>query len=425
MANTLSLSRVKNRVNYYIDRNLQLEENGELPIALSLEASAGIGKTSIITQIAKERGMNLTTIRMSQLEEPGDLIGYPVVEYECQMSRLVKDKDGKVVRQINPKTVWLTTKQLDSPSKNGVEFSQTGKKRMNYAKPAWVPEYCENGNLVLMDDYVRANPQLLQACMDLILEQRYVSWSLPKKTTIVLTNNADDGSYNVNSLDEAQRSRFMNFEVAWDEGAWCEWAEKAGIDGRCINFVLNYSNELFSADEQGNRICNPRSYVMFARMIGGISDWENDDSLELITDTAKGCFKDEQGRFAKMFAAFLKSKMHMLIQPKKILTAKWADVKGELESALYDEDGQYRPMVASIIERRFVNFVNSWLESDDKTPISVVKNRILDFVNNQKNGGKLLFNPDLFIHMLKEITSKNKRQTQSLLFEPAFAAYLQ
>ena len=417
------MDQVKNLVNYTIDNNLKLQEEGKTPIAISLEASAGIGKTSVLQQIAEERGMGFTKISLHEMEEAGDLLGYPQLEYECQLAKRVKDNDGNVKMQILPKSLWLNAKQIEMMDK-GMAVRQTGKTRMGYAKPAWVPEYNDKGNLVCLDDYVRANPQLLQSCMELILTQRYTSWALPKKTTICLTNNPDDGSNNVNSLDEAQRTRFLNFDVAWDCDAWAQWAEKANVDGRCINFVMSYSNELFNADDEGNRICNPRSFVMFADMISGVKDWDNAESLNFISTIAKGCFKDEGGRFSQMFTSFLRNKMHLLIQPKDMLLGGWDKVKGTLESAMYDANGQYRPDIASILERRFSNYVNAWLESDDKTPIAKVKDRIMNFLENDEKGGKKLFSKDLFYHMIKTITSNHKNQTNKLLYEPKIAKAL-
>ena len=421
--NTVSMKEVKNLINYTIDNNLRLQEKGKVPIAISIEASAGIGKTSILQQIAEERKMNFVKISLHELEEAGDLIGYPSMEYECQMAKRVKDKDGNVKTQILPGTVWMNAKQLDMLDKSMV-VRQTGKTRMGYAKPAWVPEYNENGTLCVLDDYVRANPQLLQACMELILTQKYVSWSLPKKTTICLTNNPDDGTNNVNSLDEAQRTRFMNFDVSWDADAWSRWAEGAEVDGRCINFVMSYSNELFNADEDGNRICNPRSFVMFADMISGIDDWDKPESLAFISTISHGCFKDEGGKFSHMFNAFLRNKMHLLIQPKDMLLGSWDRIKGILESSLYDSNGEYRPDIASLLERRFSNYVSAWLGSDEKTPISKVKDRILEFIETEEKGGKRLFNRDLFYHMIKTITAEHKSQTNKLLFEPKIAKIL-
>ena len=34
----------------------------------------------------------------------------------------------------------------------------------------------------------------------------YISWKLPKYTSIVLTSNPDDGQYNVSSLDNAVKT---------------------------------------------------------------------------------------------------------------------------------------------------------------------------------------------------------------------------
>lgn len=417
--NTISMNQVKRIIGYTYENNLKLAEEGKDPIAIGFEASAGIGKTSIVRQVAEERNMGFTKLDLHQLEETGDLVGYPITEYECQIKRRV-EKDGKVFGEILPDTVWVNTKQLEEGPGPNMKFVQTGKTRMSYAKPAWVPEYNENGNIVLLDDYVRANPQMLQACMDLILEQKYVSWAFPKKTLIVLTNNPDDGNYNVNSLDEAQRSRFVAYDVEFDINAWASWAEKNNIDGRCINFALSYPTELFNADEEGNRICNPRSFVMFANMISGISDWDTNENLEFINTIARGCFKDD-GKFANMFASFLRNKMHLLIQPKQMLASDWAATRAKLEDTLYDSNGQYRPDIASLLERRFASYVDAWLDSGDKTPIQKVVDRILDFINNPDKGGKILFTKDQFFHMIKSITSNHRNQTNKLLMEPKIA----
>lgn len=421
MANKVSMGEVKSLLNYFIENNVKLqEEKGIMPISIGLEAQPGIGKTSIIEQVATERGMNYICLSLSQLEEAGDLIGYPLKEYECQIGQKYKTEDGSVKVKLIKDSVWMNEKQLDSPP-SGMLFKQTGKTRMSYAKPAWVPEYNDNGTILNLDDFTRANPQLLQSVMEIINKQAYVSWKLPKKTTVVLTSNSDDGTNNVSSLDPAQLTRFLNFEVDFDVNAWSRWAEEYGLDGRCINFALSYSGELFNADDEGNRICNPRSYVMFANSISGLKDWDNADNLSFINLIAKGCFKDEQGRFGKMFTSFIRNKMHLLIQPKDMLTGAWATTKDKLLATVYDSNGQYRPDIASILERRFANYVLAWLKSADKTPISVVKARLIDFMECEKKFGRKIFSKDLFYDMVKKITSEKKGQTNALLYEPMIA----
>lgn len=420
MSTPINFNEVKRLVNHDIDNNILLQENGKKPISICIQGDAGVGKTSILEQIAEERNMSCTKVSCHEFEEAGDVLGYPCLEYECQVAKKYKAEDGTIKMKILPNTMWLNAKQLDSMDKS-MAIKQTGNTRMGYAKPAWVPDYNENGNLVIFDDYGRCNQTILGAMMELIYTQGNMSWKFPKKTTLALTSNPDNGEYNVNTQDIAQRTRYLTYDVKFDVGEWAKWAEKEGIDGRCINFVLTYADTLFEADENGNRICNPRSFCMFADMISSIKDWDKKENADFISLIAKGCFMDENGRFASMFSAFIKNKMHKLIQPKEMLLGAWDKVKTELEATIYDSNGTYRPDLATLLERRFTNYVGAWLDSDDKTPISKVKDRILEFIDYPENGGKVFFNPDLFIHMIKNITAEHKNQTNKLLFEPKIA----
>lgn len=93
----------------------------------------------------------------------------------------------------------------------------TDETRMGYAIPAWLKGLDSNKpTLCVLDDYTRATPAVLQACMQITYEQEYISWKLPTNTTVILTTNPDEG-YNTNSLDEAQASRFISFNVKFDK----------------------------------------------------------------------------------------------------------------------------------------------------------------------------------------------------------------
>lgn len=416
--NTISIAKAKELLIHFINTNKALQEAGDTPIAIGIEGAAGLGKTSIVRQLAEDNNMSFVKLNLAQIDEPGDLTGFPILEYECQVARRIKNEDGTPSVKVMPGTTWINAKQIDQKDSN-VLLKQTGKTRMGYAKPAWVPEYNANGTILLLDDYTRANPQILQATMDLILEQEYISWKLPKQTTIVLTTNGDDGTHNVNSLDDAQATRFINFTVDFDADAWSRWAENHNIDGRCINFILTYATELFAANEEGRRIANPRSFAMFAKSIANIPDWESDDSLALISTISKGCFHDEQNQFASMFSMFLKHKMHLIIQPTEMLDKDWKKLKGRMEALLYT-DNNYRPDIAAILERRFVNYVNAKLDAKESFKMETVKNRIIDFMSNDVT----LFTKDLYQHMIRSLTSEHKRQTNCLLFEPKIAEVL-
>lgn len=75
----------------------------------------------------------------------------------------------------------------------------------------------------MLDDFTRCTSAISQAVMEIICRQEYISWKLPKYTTLILTENPDDGSYNVNSMDEALASRYMKFDVKFDIQSWANF----------------------------------------------------------------------------------------------------------------------------------------------------------------------------------------------------------
>lgn len=414
-SNSLTISEIKKIINYTIDNNEKLAKLGKKRIALNIVGEKGIGKTSLMEQIAKERGMTFTKLNVAQLDEVGDLIGLPVKEFEAQLFKPKKNEDGTVSR-VPLKIVWGTEQVFKSMNPKSYQF--TGKTRTGYAKPAWVPSYNEKGNFVVLDDYSRATPIFLNAMMDLIKDQEYVSWKFPDKTIICLTTNPDNGLYNVSASDPAQQRRYLTFNMEFNLDDWSSWAEKVGIDGRAINFAMSYGDKLFSVDEEGNSIADPRSFEMFSNMISGIWDWESSEGMAFIYNIAKGCFHDSDNRFGDMFAMFIRNRMHLLIQPKQMLLGSWTTVKEKMCDAIYTSDGEVRPAVATILGRRFANYVNAWLDSDEQTPIKTVKDRLLEFIRSDKQ----FFTEDIYYHMIQTITKEHKAQTNKLLFEPEIAA---
>ena len=149
--------------------------------------------------------MDVVKINLSQIEELGDLVGFPVKEFK------ISNKDGQ--------TTWINENQVDAAMKKGYKIVD---KRMSHAAPEWIQGKGEGGFLVL-DDYTRADHRFMQATMELIDRQEYISWSLPKNWHVILTTNPDNGDYQVTSLDDAQRTRFISTEVKFDSNVWARW----------------------------------------------------------------------------------------------------------------------------------------------------------------------------------------------------------
>lgn len=188
MENSITLSEFKHILKYLINNNKSLIERGESPIAIGIEGEAGLGKTATLTQVCDELNYGCIRLNLAELEEVSDLTGFPIKEY--------KTKTGE----------WVPA---DLVSKFCDEDIFTNESRMSYAAPEWLPNSDGEGKegwLLILDDYTRANSLFMQATMQLLQDGKYISWNLPKNTTVVLSTNPDSGAYAVSSLDPAQKS---------------------------------------------------------------------------------------------------------------------------------------------------------------------------------------------------------------------------
>lgn len=158
---------------------------------IMLVGNHGIGKSEILTDFFKEKGMEVIALFLGQMADPGDLIGLP-------------SKD-----EASGKTTFMP--------------------------PYWFPT--DGKPIVLfLDELNRARPEILQTVMDLALNRKLAGRYLPEGSRIISAVNAGD-QYQLTDLDPALVSRFniVNFTPTCEE--WMLWAKKAGIDNRVIDFI--------------------------------------------------------------------------------------------------------------------------------------------------------------------------------------------
>ena len=252
---------------------------------------------------------------------------------------------------------------------------------------------------------------LAQATMELICRGTYVSWSLPKYTNIVLTSNPDNGEYQVVTLDGAQKSRYVNFNLKFDVQCWATWAEESGLDSRGINFLLCTPEVLESKD--GVNKANARSYTMFINAISGIKDWEKPESLAFILNIAKGCFPfDSNNVIGSLFTTFIRNKLDKLIEPKDLLMQSWETVSEKLKNCLYT-NGKFRPDIASALATRFLNYSNIYF-STKGSKSALVQDRLLEIINSDIT----FFTEDLIFYIVKSLAVKHSAKMNKILMLP-------
>ncbi len=392
----MNLAEATDLLEFIIKQNYNLAAENKKTTAIEFIGESGIGKTSALLDIAKKLDMYCVKLNLAQIEELGDLIGYPIKEYYmCSPEGICE---------------WIGSDVLEHYISAGYKLHEN-QSRMSYALPSWVPrEETPNGTLLLLDDFNRADPRMIQAVMELIDRGQYISWSLPPKTTIVLSSNPDNGDYSVSTLDNAQKTRYMSFAVDFDIEVWAKWAEFEGLDSRTINFAL--SNPEIFKKQGGVQTVNARSYTTFANTIAGFKDFSTRETLSKILNIASGCFTGENNTVGTLFTAFIANKLDKLTSPKEMLMTGWDTLKLQLTNCLYD-GGNYRADIANVLSTRFLNYVEFYFEQPNCKSDVVIK-RMLDFIDSDV----VLLSEDLIFHLVKNLTTKYPQRTNKLLMNP-------
>jgi Holliday junction resolvasome RuvABC ATP-dependent DNA helicase subunit len=79
---SLNIDEAKSILSHIVTNNRYLQENNKLPVAVEVIGDSGIGKTSMVLQVAKELNLNLVKLNLAQIEELGDLVGFPIRQFE-------------------------------------------------------------------------------------------------------------------------------------------------------------------------------------------------------------------------------------------------------------------------------------------------------------------------------------------------------
>ena len=373
----LNVEELKSFIKHMINNNQHIQADGKVPVAINVEGDAGLGKTSAISQVAAELGLQFVKLNLSQLEELGDLVGFPIKEFQ------VKNAEGK--------SLWITEQEIEMANQKGYKVVA---KRMSHAAPEWI-QGKGAGGILCLDDYTRADTRFMQATMEILDRQEYVSWKLPQNWHVILTTNPDNGDYNVTSLDVAQKTRFISCELKYDVNVWAKWAENVGMDSRCINFML-MNPELVT-----QRV-NPRAITTFFNAISSIPDFFKE--LPIIQMIGEGSVGVD---FATMFSIFINNKLDKIIGPKDIIEKDEAYVMGALASAT-GKDDEFRADISSVMATRMVNYS---LMFADKNPIpQTMIDRIIKLTTDCES-----FTDDLKYYMVKEILNGNKSKFSKLM----------
>jgi AAA domain (dynein-related subfamily) len=255
--------------------------------SIMLVAKHGVGKSSVVKQVAKELGIGFHDVRLSQCEV-GDVKGLPCLNESSQ--------------------------------------------RTEFLKPYWWPRDPQSRGILFFDELNRASKDVLQAVFEICLDRRLDGEALPAGWRVVAAINGSD-DYDVVELDPALLDRwfFIDFDPTAKE--WMNWATGAGIHPAIVDYIAQNPEHLdppVGNLEAGKVYPSRRSWCQFHDTVQALGLWDEPDE-GFLTQIAKGWLGST---VSITFPKFFMNDFARL-KPDDILD-NLAEVKHKVEAAAVD-----------------------------------------------------------------------------------------
>ena len=248
----------------------------EQKVPTFLWGAPGIGKSSIVKQIATSQRIGFIDLRLA-LMDPTDLKGIPFYDKESHSA------------------LW--------------------------APPAFLPR--DGEGILFLDELNSAPPSVQASAYQLILDRQVGEYSLPDGWAIVSAGNRESDRGVTYRMPSPLANRFVHFDMEVDVDDWRDWAYAKSLDERIISYISYKNEHLFTFDSKSDlkSFATPRS-------------WEYVDSIlkskisnELLLDTISGAIGRD---VAVSFLSFCKV-MSRLPDIKEILETGSGEVSAEVD----------------------------------------------------------------------------------------------
>lgn len=198
-------------------------------IPIMLWGPMGIGKTELGDQIAENMKLPLIDWR-TNLRDPVDARGIPMPDVKTRT------------------TQWMRPDDLPF---EGTKHPDAG--------------------ILRLDEINTGSPQMMNVCLQLVLERRVGEHKLKKGWRIIATGNRSKDKGTVNRMGLPLKNRFAHFEIAPDADSFVAWGLKKGIDPRLLAFVRFTAKEgllhMPPKDDDTHAFPTPRQWVKAAKYL--------------------------------------------------------------------------------------------------------------------------------------------------------------
>ncbi len=204
---------------------------------LLIHSSPGIGKSSIVREVAKTLGIQLVDVRLAEMESV-DIRGLPSID---------KNANGDGVMKWNAPDCWPR-----DPNSKGIIF---------------------------LDEITSCDKSCQVAAYELILDRKIGDfYKVPDGWYIVSAGNLTTDRAVATSMSSALANRFLHIELKEDPEQWIKWGIMNEVHPSVLGFI-NYRPEfLFSMENENleRGWPSPRSWERVSHMV---KIYENDEHI--------------------------------------------------------------------------------------------------------------------------------------------------
>jgi len=210
----------------------------EKKVPVFLWGPPGIGKSSIVSQIAKEKNIGFIDLRLSLLD-PTDLRGIP--------------------------------------------FFNTVKEIALWAPPSFLPDGSQQEGILFLDELNTAAPMVQASAYQLILDRKIGEYSLPNGWAIVAAGNRESDRGVVFRMAAPLANRFVHLEMEVSVEDWKKWAISSNLEPSIIAFIAYRPDALFTFNtkDDNRSFATPRTWAYVNEIIS--SSPEDDLLLPMVS----------------------------------------------------------------------------------------------------------------------------------------------
>lgn len=216
----------------------------EKQVPIFLWGPPGIGKSSVVAEIAKDQGVAFIDLRLSLLD-PTDLRGIPFFDAKSN------------------EAIW--------------------------APPAFLPKEDAKEGILFLDELNTAAPMVQAAAYQLILDRKIGEYTLPDGWAIVAAGNRESDRGVVFRMASPLANRFVHLEMESDLADWRKWAIAKGVDATIIAYLAYRPDALFDfdANKDTKSFATPRSWEYVNKIITSTPE------IELLMPMVSGAIGEE------------------------------------------------------------------------------------------------------------------------------------